>query len=311
MCHVESSRLTPDLVRCLLREQFPQWAVEHISAVDVQGWDNRTFRVSDDLLARLPSAEGYAAAVAKEHRWLPYLQSNLDLPIPAPVALGRPGCGLPWPWSVYRWRPGTSARTDLLIDAVSFARDVAGFLTALHAVDVDSGPTPGAHNGWRGGPVTTYDAETRATAASLADDLDLPAVLEVWQAAVAAPFDEPPRWVHGDVTGSNLLVEDGRLSAVIDFGSCAVGDPACDLVIAWTFFDGEARATFREAVPVEPGTWARARGWALWKGLLTMAAGPDAAAAERRYGWRCSARRLVDELIIDHREGRGWHSKPA
>lgn len=125
-------------------------------------------------------------------------------------------------------------------------------------------------------------------------------MLNVWNEAVAASPAGRPVWVHGDFTGSNLLVEDGRLAAVIDFGSCAVGDPACDLVIAWTLLHGPSRAAFRAGVGSDDATWARARGWALWKALLTLAQGADGRAAERRYGWHCSAHDLVDDIVADH-----------
>lgn len=296
---VETVALDSDLVRCLLREQFPQWRDERVRPVEVQGWDNRTFRIGDDIVARLPSAAGYAQAVAQEHRWLPVLAPQLPVPIPIPVAQGRPGCGYPWPWSLYRWLPGTAARPDEVAESVLLAEDLAGFLVALQSVDASSGPTAGVHNGWRGAPVTTYDAEVRTTAAALADELELPAVLGVWTAAIAAAPAGAAVWVHGDFTGSNLLVQDGRLAAVIDFGSCAVGDPACDLVIAWTLLHGSARAAFRAGVPGDAATWARARGWALWKALLTSAQSTDGRAAEKRFGWRCSAGQLINELIAD------------
>ena len=252
---VDAPEMDSELVRCLLREQFPQWASQPVRPVEVQGWDNRTFRVGELFAVRLPSAEGYAAAVAKEQRWLPVLAPRLPVPIPVPVARGRPGCGLPWPWSVYRWLPGEPARADRIPNPAGFAAELAAFLAALQSLDATAGPAAGPHSFWRGGPLSRYDPETRATAAALASVLDVTAVLEVWEAAVSAPYTGRPVWVHGDVTGSNLLVEEGRLAAVIDFGSCAVGDPACDLVIAWTLLHGEARATFRTAIPVEAAAW--------------------------------------------------------
>lgn len=290
-----------DLVRCLLREQFPQWADEPVRAVEPGGWDNRTFRVGEHLTARLPSAAAYAEAVGKENRWLPVLAPHLPVPVPRPVALGTPGCGYPHPWSVRAWLPGEPAGPGSPADPVPFARDLAGFLAALQAVDTAGGPAAGPHSFGRGGPLSAYDGQTRATAAALADRVDEPAVLQVWDAAVTATHDGEPVWVHGDVTGTNLLVRDGRLSAVLDLGTCAVGDPACDLVVVWTLFDGASRAAFRGALSAGPATWARARGWALWKALLTVAEGPDAPAAVRRYGWRYDGLQLVRELVAEHR----------
>jgi aminoglycoside phosphotransferase (APT) family kinase protein len=294
--------VSAELVQCLLREQFPQWAHEPVRSVEVQGWDNRTYRVGHSLAARLPSAEGYAAAVGKEQRWLPVLAPQLPVPIPVPLGHGQPGCGFRWPWTVYAWLPGRPAGADQLTDPVRFARDLGAFLTALQAVDPTNGPAPGPHSAWRGGPLTTYDAETRAAATALAGLVDEAAVLQVWDAALVAPArSAKPVWVHGDVVGSNLLVAEGRLVGVLDFGCCAVGDPACDLVVAWTLFHAGAREAFRARVDADRATWARARGWALWKALLTLADGPDGAAAERRYGWRCSATDLITELVEEHR----------
>lgn len=160
-------------MHCLLREQFPHWNSEWVRPVDVQGWDNRTFRVGNDIVVRLPSGAGYAAAVGKEHRWLPVLAPQLPVPIPVPLAQGRPGCGYAWPWSLYRWLPGATANADTVGDLVAFADDLVEFLVALQSVDASSGPAAGMDNGWRGAPVATYDEQVRSTAAAMADQLDL------------------------------------------------------------------------------------------------------------------------------------------
>jgi aminoglycoside phosphotransferase (APT) family kinase protein len=143
------------------------------------------------------------------------------------------------------------------------ARRLGGFLRALQRLDVRDGPPPASHSGWRGGPLDTYDDETRRSIRLLGAGLDEAAVTRTWERALATRWQRPPVWVHGDMAASNLLVRDGDLVAVIDFGCCAVGDPACDLVVAWTMFDRVARATFRSVVGLDDGTWERARGWAL------------------------------------------------
>ena len=166
------------------------------------------------------------------------------------------------------------------------------------------GPEPGRHNGFRGGPVGTYDAQSQQSIELLADEIDRDAASEVWQAAVASQWRHNPVWVHGDVTASNLLVADGRLGAVIDFGCAAVGDPACDLVMAWTFFADEQRAAFRSGLSLDAATWARGRGWALWKALITLArekqGGENADEAARRFGWRGGPRDVVAAILADH-----------
>lgn len=257
------------LVRRLVRAQLPQWGDLPVTPVEVDGWDNRTYRLGDELSVRLPTASGYAAAVEKEHRWLPVLAPRLPLPVPQPVALGRPTEEYPHPWSVRRWLPGDTARPDLLDDPVRFALDVAGFVRALWAVDAHGGPVAGAHSFFRGAPPVHYDAETRRALDALDGRVDRRRATAVWQDALAAPYGGRDVWFHGDIAPGNLLVRDGRLAAVIDFGTSGVGDPACDLVLAWTFLTGRSRAAFRDATAQDAGTWARARGWALWKALIT------------------------------------------
>ncbi|GIF66464.1 aminoglycoside phosphotransferase [Asanoa ishikariensis] len=265
------------LVRRLVAEQFPQWAGLPVSPVAVGGNDNRTFHLGDEMSVRLPSAEGYVASVEKEQRWLPVLAPHLPVPIPAPLAQGRPGAGYPWPWSVNQWLDGTTAGPDTVTDQTEFAVDLAGFLTALQAVDTGGEPAAGRHSFWRGAGLAHYDDETRKAIAALDGRIDAAAATVEWDAALDAQWRAKPVWFHGDVAAGNILVRDGRLAAVIDFGTCGVGDPACDLVIAWTFFGGPAREAFRKALNVDDATWQRGRGWALWKALITIEHHPDSA----------------------------------
>jgi aminoglycoside phosphotransferase (APT) family kinase protein len=258
-----------DLVRALVREQFPRWADLPVRQVLPGGWDNRTFRLGEDLAVRLPSAEGYAAAVEKEQRWLPALAPQLPLPIPEPVGHGTPTAEYPWAWSVNRWLDGTPALRSIP-DPPRFARDLAGFLTALRSADVTGGPIAGPHSFFRGGDLAVYEAEARAVIDDLPDrDLARWAGV-VLDRALTTSWESDPVWVHGDVADGNLLVAGGRLSAVIDFGSSAIGDPSCDLVIVWTSFDRATAAVFQEAVGLDDATWQRAAGWALWKALITL-----------------------------------------
>jgi aminoglycoside phosphotransferase (APT) family kinase protein len=244
------------------------------------------------MLVRLPSAAGYVAQVEKEQRWLPYLAPRLPQPIPAPLACGAPGEGFPWPWSVYRWLPGETAAVGTIRDRREFAADVAEFLVALQAIDPAGGPLAGEHSFFRGGPLATYDQETRESLARLVGVIDTSAALVCWEEALAAEFGGPPVWVHGDVALGNLLVEGGRLCAVIDFGTCAVGDPACDLVLAWTFLDGASREVFRRTLGADDGTWARGKGWALWKALILASGIATSSAVEN-----AAAQRTLGEIL--------------
>jgi len=283
------------LVARLVASQFPQWADLPVTPAEPNGWDNRTFRLGMDMSVRLPSAQAYAAQVDKEQRWLPELAPHLPLPIPAPLALGIPAEGYPWKWSVYRWLEGEPASTERIADLNEFATTLAHFLASLQQVDPAGGPPPGRHNFFRGGPLETYEAETRDAIAALDGRIATETATAVWETAAAATWHGPPVWVHGDVSAGNLLVRDGRLSAVIDFGSSGVGDPACDVTIAWTLLSGGSREAFRAALPVDAATWARGRGWALWKALITLAAHVDTNPVEA-----ATARRVVDAVLADH-----------
>ena len=261
-----------DLVRRLIDEQFPQWSGLAITPVKVDGWDNRTYRLGDELTVRLPTAAGYAAAVEKEDRWLPRLASQLPVPIPEPVAMGEPGAGYPFHWSVRRWLDGETATRDTVGEHTRFAEDLAGFIRALQSVDATGGPAAGAHSFHRGADPAHYHDETVEALEKLSKEVDTERATAVWNDALSNKWTGQPVWFHGDIAHGNLLVKDQKLAAVIDFGTAGVGDPACDLVIAWTFFDGDGREAFRSAVDQDDATWARARGWALWKALIVLAA---------------------------------------
>jgi aminoglycoside phosphotransferase (APT) family kinase protein len=299
---MEKADITPALVFRLVAAQFPQWAELPVTRIETDGNDNTTFRLGDEMSVRLPSAEPYVAQVDKEQRWLPILADQLPVPIPHPLARGIPGFGYPWQWSVYRWLKGSPATIEPISNQSEFATALADFLAAMYRIDPTGGPPPGLHNFFRGGPLTVYDAEARNAIATLGSEINTHDVTELWEAAIGATWHGSPVWIHGDVSAENLLVDRGRLNAVIDFGCSAVGDPACDLTIAWTFFSGSARETFQAHVPVDAATWTRSRGWAVWKALITLVrtlkSNPERAA-------RC--RRVIEEVIAEHKhaEWRG------
>jgi aminoglycoside phosphotransferase (APT) family kinase protein len=262
--------ITPQLVATLLGQQFPQWA--HLPIVPVQpgGWDNRTFRLGDEMSVRLPSAECYAEQIEKERQWLPWLASRLPVSIPMPLALGAPAAGYPWAWAIYRWIDGAPVSSMQSSDLNALAADLARFLAKLQSLAATNGPAPGAHNFHRGGELAIYDPQCRRAIELLAREIDTAQAGAVWDAALATSWDRAPVWIHGDVAAGNLLMQDGRLHAVIDFSCCAVGDPACDLVAAWTLFDAGSYEIFQGGLQLDAATWRRARGWALWKALITL-----------------------------------------
>jgi aminoglycoside phosphotransferase (APT) family kinase protein len=257
------------LVRRLLETQFPQWAELPIAPVPSAGTDNALYRLGDELCVRLPRIHWATGQAPKELQWLPKLAPYLPFAIPTPLALGVPGEGYPWSWSVYRWLEGDPAHPDDLAASTQIAQDVARFIIALHRIDANDGPPLGEQS--RGAPLATRDAYTRTAIAQLGTRVDAAAVSAAWDAALAAPvWDRPPVWIHGDLSAGNMLVRDGRVSAVLDFGCLGVGDPACDLLVAWSIFDTPTRESFRAALDVDAATWARGRGWALSTALIAL-----------------------------------------
>lgn len=220
---MHKSEITIELIKQLLEEQFPQWAELPIRPVEKDGWDNLTMRLGDTMSVRFPSAEMYSPQVEKEHRWLPVLRQHLPVAIPNPLGKGVPGAGFPRPWSVYEWLPGQQATPQRVSDPVRMAEDLSGFLTAMHQIDATGGPKAGLHSFYRGAGPAHWDDSARS---ALTDLIDASAAFDVWQTALSTEWDAAPVWFHGDMSGSNLLVRDGKLSAIIDFGTCGVGDPA-------------------------------------------------------------------------------------
>ncbi len=248
-------------MRALLTDQFRQWAELPIELVDSYGTDHDIYRVGDHLAARLPRIGWATRQAAKEAVWLPRLAPHLPLAVPVPLAMGAPGHGYPFDWSVCEWLPGVNAN-DSIDDLDRAARDLAAFIIALRWIDTAEAPRRQKHA--RGGPLIESDEQVRASIAELRDRIDAAAALREWQRALDAPtWDGDEVWVHGDLLPGNLLVVDGRLSAVIDFGGLNVGDPACDLQPAWNVFTGASRERFRTELDVDDASWERGRGWAL------------------------------------------------
>jgi aminoglycoside phosphotransferase (APT) family kinase protein len=265
-------RIDISLVRRLVAAQFPQWAGLTIEPVDSAGWDNAIFRLGPDLAVRLPRRRVSAEHVSTEHEWLPVLAPRLPLAVPVPLGRGRPGEGYPWQWTVCPWLTGELAALTDVADQGRAATSLAAFVMALRAID----PSGGSAHEFRGVSLAARDDNTRASAAVLQASLDVGPVLEVWEAAVAAPtWADQPVWMHGDLHPANLLAEDHELSAVIDFGLLGVGDPACDLMVAWTYLPADSRDVFRSALAVDEATWCRGRGWALQFGLRAAAYSAD------------------------------------
>ena len=259
--HADEVEVDADLVRDLLAGQAPHWAGLPLTRLDTWGTDHVIFRLGDELSVRLPKIGWAASQGEKERRWLPVLAPGVAVEVPVPLFVGEPRGRYPYRWYVSPWLAGRNPRPGE--DLTTLAGDLAAFVLDLHRLDTADAPQP--QDGERGGPLVHADASTRDSAQRLRGHTDVDALLAAWDAGVrAAAWHGPARWVHGDLMDGNLLVRRGRLAAVIDWGSCKAGDPAIDLLAAWSLFDGPARAVFRERLGfVDEPTWLRGRAWAV------------------------------------------------
>jgi aminoglycoside phosphotransferase (APT) family kinase protein len=293
--HADEAEVDVALVRRLIAGQFPDWARLALEPVPSAGTDNLLFRLGHDLLVRLPRIRGAAGQAALEHEWLPRLAPLLPLAVPVPLAVGAPAEGYPWPWAVYGWLEGEVASIDRLPDPCGAAAALGSFVTALQRIPVGGWPSAAPQSA-RGRGLATRDAAVREAIAALSTAFPAANLTAAWKEALLAPaWQGPPTWLHGDLHATNLLASEGRLSAVIDFGCVGVGDPACDLMAAWTFLSRATREAFREAAPGDDADWARGRGWALSVGLIALpyyeTTNPVFAAV---------ARRAIAEVLGDH-----------
>ncbi len=266
--HADEVETDVALVRRLLEGQFPQWADLPIDMVVSYGTDHDIYRLGDHLAARLPRIGWATRQAAVEGEWLPRLAPHLPLAVPVQLARGKPEEGYPYEWSVYEWLPGEDAN-GTIGDLEQAAVDLAAFVRTLRQVD-RAGAHPRPPHG-RGGPLTEHDEQVRRSIAQLDERIDAPAALRSWRESLeAAPWEDAQVWVHGDLLPGNLLVVDGRLSAVIDFGGLNVGDPACDLQPAWNVFEGHSRMRFRAELGADGASWLRGRGWALYQAVSAL-----------------------------------------
>jgi aminoglycoside phosphotransferase (APT) family kinase protein len=279
------------LVRRLLRDQKPELADATISQMAF-GWDNVSFRIGVDLVARLPRRVLAAHLIANEARWLPQLAPRLPLPIPVPVFLGAPAHGYPWQWLIAPLIPGRPAPEADRLDYTACARQLGGFLAALHVPAPEDAP----ENPFRGEPLAERDGTTRERLAGLADVVDAGRLGKIWDETAGAPAHRgAPVWLHGDLHPANLLTEHGRLSGVVDFGDVTSGDPATDLAIAWSFLPPGTRELFWRSYGKgdEPALRSRARGWAVSLGAAYLAHSADNPTMAR------IGQRMLTAILVD------------
>ncbi|MFF8731026.1 aminoglycoside phosphotransferase family protein [Streptomyces sp. NPDC015171] len=264
--HADEAVLDAPLVRRLIARAFPEWAALPVRRLPSSGTENAMFRLGTDLVVRLPRRPAAAADITHERHWLPRLGPLLPVAVPEPLGVGGPDEDYPWPWAVYRWLAGRNPAAGAVDRPERLAGELGAFVCALRRITPRDGPA-----GYRAGPLGDRDAATRAAIAELAGRVDTDAVTACWERALRAPeHTGPPLWAHGDLSPGNVLVDGDRLSAVIDFATAGVGDPAVDLIVAWNLLPATARGTFREAVGADDAQWARGRGWALSISLIQL-----------------------------------------
>ena len=260
--HDDELEIDPGLVRRLVDDQFPAWRGLPLRRVEPRGTDNAIFRLGDELAVRLPRRDGPTEPRSRELEWLPRLAPLLPVAIPMPMAQGGPGRGYPWFWEIHTWVDGATVPVGG-IDAIQAARDLAALVAALQRIDPQDAPAG------RGVPLAQLDASFGHWLGRFDGD---PRVADAWKRALAAPpWDGPPVWHHGDLDARNWLVRDGRIGGVIDWGAMGVGDPACDVMVAWKLHSAVARDAFRVGLPVDDATWERARGWVVWQAVAALA----------------------------------------
>ena len=287
--HIDEVDIDNALVSKLITRQFPEFSDLPINHINSHGTDNVIFRLGEDMAIRLPRIKEAADNIEKEYKWLPKLAPLLPLQIPIPLKKGTADENYPYPWYIYRWLKGNSA-TNEKINLVQAAKDLGEFIYALKKVDAKTAPPSR-----RGLPLSSCDKETREAIILLKNTFNIDQIKNAWQQALAVPlYKGDPVWIHGDLLPSNMLVENGKLTAILDFGISGTGDPACDMMVAWTFLNAQTRHIFRQKVQADDNTWARAKGWALTFGLVALPyykkTNPELAAI---------AKRTIDEVLMD------------
>ncbi|WP_371169055.1 aminoglycoside phosphotransferase family protein [Aliiroseovarius sp. 2305UL8-7] len=282
------------LVRRLISQQFPNFSELPIQPVVKQGHDNRTFRLGERLSVRLPSTASYADAVQKEATVLTSIGRHFSIQVPEVCALGQPSDDFPLPWSIRRWLPGGTLEETQIVNQASLARALGDILVELRSLPADTAFLAGRHSFFRGCHLKVYHDEVMMCLSRMDDALSRRRCLEIWNDGLKAAWSNPPVWFHGDLAVGNILINEDKISALIDFGICGVGDPSCDLAIAWTYFDADTRRIFKDSAKVDDGTWSRGRCWALWKALISLngLSSPDLGGVHTR-----ALNELLDEAL--------------
>jgi aminoglycoside phosphotransferase (APT) family kinase protein len=259
-----------ETAKSIIAKQFPHWAALPISAFDSSGTDHQLFRLGDHMAARFPITGDAARSV--EDEWIGLRRfSGLPLVTPQLLATGKPELEFPTSWSVVNWINGQDASVATVSDWQPTAYNLGVFVRALRAVEPASGRMCGSTNGFRGSPLSTRAGWVRNCFDSVADLFDHHAMRLTWEEALAAPvWDKEPVWVHGDIHAANIIVSNAQVVGIVDFGLAALGDPACDLALAWSFLPATHRDIFFKAAEADEAMVQRGKGWALYVGAIAL-----------------------------------------
>ncbi len=259
-----------NLARTLVDGQFPAWSHLSLKKIDSAGTDHCMYRLGDDLAVRFPNSTSASEQVTKEHSWLPKMTS-FAVAIPKVIGAGGPTNEFPFPWSVTNWMEGYDATANNIVDWLTAAEKLGQFTRAFRSQNTSGAPLAGKHNAFRGTALANLDQIARNAIDALGDLFDMASLLNSWDKALPVPpWAGPPVWIHGDIHAANIIVRNGNVAGIIDFGLMGVGDPACDLALGWSFLPSNARDRFRAAADVDDATWQRGKGWGLYVGVIAL-----------------------------------------
>lgn len=264
--HADEKSITVELVSILVGEQFPEWSQLPVAKMPSSGTNNALFRLGESMVVRVPRIPNAVGHIDTERTWLPRLAPYLSIPIPLPLALGRPSETFEWPWTVYSLLKGNNPHAGSLQKPNELAGDLVRFIQELRLIDTINAPLAR-----RGKPLDTQDAGVRKALTNLKDLIDVQLASKIWEECLLAPkWDKAPVWVHGDIMPGNILVSGGRLSGICDFEGVGIGDPACDLIPAWNLLPKTSRRFFKDDLKVDDATWYRGKGWAFSMALIQL-----------------------------------------
>lgn len=262
--HVDEVDTSPELVKDLLLGQFPEWASDPIQIMQPEGTDNAMYRLGNNKLIRLPRTKGSSLNIEKEMTWLPKLEPSLPIPIPKIIGTGFPDKDYPFHWLICEWLDGLNPNQEGMLDEHMAAKDLGAFVKAMQHINPVNGPSCR-----RGKPLNTCDEEVKKSIPLLKELYDEKLISELWEFTSNVPlWEHDPVWIHGDLHSGNLLAKEKKIVGVVDWGLAGVGDPACDMMVAWTLLGQEGRKIFRSIVQPDDDTWHRGRGWALFLGIV-------------------------------------------